>query len=63
MRRDVVALSENAGSAVRKAEGADQHLNGAGHHQRDDGQIEPAHAQRRQADDQADDSRGDAAGQ
>ena len=56
-------LAEKSGSADRKADDGDQSLKCAREHQRDQRQIKPAHAQRRQSPDHADHRGADAAGE
>ena len=63
MMRAPVLLPRMPAPPSGKPNAADQHLDRSGHHQGDDREIEPAHPQRRQADDQAERRRGNAAGQ
>ena len=57
------ALAENARATIGKSKGTDQHLYRSGHHQGDDGQIQPTHSQSGKPDDQADERRGNASRQ
>ncbi|MCY1240307.1 hypothetical protein D9M72_531480 [compost metagenome] len=58
-----VGPTEKTRPAIGKAPGADHDLEGTGQHQRDKREIEPAQPQRRNAENQPDHRRDDAAGQ